>query len=154
MQFSLKKLALCLSAACVVALAIGHYVNSPERRVRLAGIYYNRNLKGAFLHSPDGGEFDDDTLAEIVTIAADFAEPHAIGITGDLVTNNGFKIFDAAPNISSIWMTDMAVSDGVLEYLAKMPDLVYLRIENCPNLTESAIHNFKLANPKVETESQ
>ena len=112
MQFSLKKLALCLSAACVVAWAIGHYVNSPERRVRLAGIYYNRNLKGAFLHFPDGGEFDDDTLAEIVTIAADFAEPHTIGITGDLVTNNGFKIFDAAPNISCLLYTSPSPRDS------------------------------------------
>ena len=155
MQFSMKKLAVWVSIVCVVAFAIGRYANSPERRVKIAGIDYNRNLKGGtFLHSPNNGEFDDETLAAVVEIAADFSEPHAIRISGNTVTENGFKIFESAPNISSIWLTDLDVSDDVLKYFDNMPDLLHLRIKNCPYMLESEIHKFRLANTKINVESE
>ncbi len=155
MRYSLKKLLAWLTIACLIALLIGNHINSPERRVRLAGIDYNPNRKGGdFLHSPNGSEFDDNKLAEIVEIAADFSKPHGILLTGDNVTDDGFKVFQSAPNIYSISLKNMTVSNSILDYLDEMPDLVYLSIENCPHLDERTIHRFRLANSRINVVSK
>ncbi len=104
MKYSLKKLVIVLSIACLIAFLVGDYVNGPERRARLVGINYNSNYRGGnFLVLPKGIDFVDDTLAEVVKIAADFSKPHSIRISGSEVTDDGFKIFDQARNIGGIY---------------------------------------------------
>ena len=155
MKYSLNGLIILLSIACVVALAIGKYVASPERRVRAVGIPYNKHKKaGDFLSMPAGTEFDDDSLAEVVKIAADFSKPHSIGISGNKVTDNGFQVFQNAPNICHVYLTDMAVSDSVLQYFDEMPDLRSLTIKNCPNITKAKINEFQYANIKIDVRSR
>ena len=91
MKFPLSKLFVVVAVASIVALAIGKHVNSPERKIRLAGVNYEPNRKGGkFLTLPDNAEWNDEKLAQIVEIAAEFDQPHAIGIIGGSVTDDGF----------------------------------------------------------------
>ncbi len=147
----MKQLAIFVVVASVLALAVGWYNNRTERRIRLAGItHYNLIPKGGdFLHSPHGKNFDDDSLAEVVKIAADFSRPHSIEISGNDVTDDGFKVFENAPKIGGIWLTDSTVSDAIFNYLDTMPDLDYLRIENCPSIRRSEILKFCQAHPNI-----
>ena len=129
MQFTLKKLILILSVACVVAVATGNYLNSPERRIRRAGVDYDTKYKaGTFLHLPNGAHFDNESLANVIAIAADFSHPHHIGVSGKQVTDDGFRAFQNAPKIGGIWLSNLSVSDEIFRYFDKMPDLSLIHI--------------------------
>jgi 4-hydroxy-3-methylbut-2-en-1-yl diphosphate synthase IspG/GcpE len=153
MKFPLSKLFVVVAVASIVALAIGKHVNSPERKIRLAGVNYEPNRKGGkFLTLPDNAEWNDEKLAQIVEIAAEFDQPHAIGIIGGSVTDDGFKVFANATNISSIVVIDSNVSEAIFDSIVGLPDLKYLTITNCPNIDQSEIHEFRLANPKIDVQ--
>ena len=153
MKFSLSKLFLVVGIASVVALVIGNRINSPERKVRLAGVNYEPDRKGGkFLTLSDGAEWTDEKLAEIVKIAAEFDQPHAIGIVGGSVTDNGFEVFVNATNIYSVFVMDSDVSEEIFDNFVDMPDLKHLTITNCPNIDQSEIHKFRLANPKIDVQ--
>ena len=153
MKFPLSKLFAVVVVASIIAMAAGNHINSPERKIRLAGVNYQPDRKGGrFLTLPDGAEWNDEKLAEIVGIAADFDQPHAIGIVGGSVTDDGFKVFTNASNIFSIFVMDSNVSEAIFDTLVDMPDLKHLTITNCPNIDQSEIHEFRLANPKIDVQ--
>ena len=154
MKFSLSKLFLLVLIASIAALAVGKHINSPERRIRAAGVSYDLNRRGGtFLTLANPANWHDEKLAEIVQIAADFSEPHAIGILGGSVTDDGFKVFRSAPNIYSVVVMDLGISKETLNCFVGMPDLKYLTITDCPKIDESAIHEFNLKNPEIEAQS-
>lgn len=143
-----------VAAASIVALAVGNFINSPERQIRLAGVNYQPDRKGGkFLTLTDNVEWTDEKLSEIVQIAADFHQPHAIGIIGGSVTDDGFKVFANSSNIFSVVVVDSDVSESIFDSFVDMQDLKHLTITNCPNIDRSEIKKFRLANPKIEVHS-
>jgi len=154
MQFTIKKLLGLVCVAALLSLIAATYINNPARRVRLAGIDYNTKYKGGtFLHHPNGLDFDDESLSKVVSIASDFSRPHAIGISGNDVTDDGFQVFMNAPNISHIIVSESNVTERIFDYLSDMPDLVFVTIENCPNIDRAELQDFRMANPTVQVDT-
>ena len=154
MQFTLKKLLLTFSTICVLTIGIGYYLNHPGRHLELAGSVYAPNTKSRdWVRANPGHNFTDQQLRQIVAVVPRMGESQYVTLSGANLTDDGMMSLKKAKNIISLELFEMNVSDKILEYVATMPDLKYLKIHSCPNITMISIDTFRGSNRGIQVET-